>query len=179
MKPIVLFFIILLNTLSSYAQNCANENAKYEESSNALITNLRLLLYRSLPIYSINLQQEFGDTHHKKILKNIKSATTYNHFLKESESRSLWTPLLGVSHQFGHSITMHKTWFNHLLQPCDKDLKVDYLSGYILGKLGASAQECEETFTAMFKEWSLTERFNNNRRLNALIAGHFRASYNF
>jgi|SRR5690606_10738197 len=180
MKPITLFSIIFLSVFNSYAQNCAfsNGNTFNGENSDPIITNLTLLLYRSLPIYTVHKKDIF-DSHRKIITKNKKPAISYNKFLNEADTRNLWTPLLEVAHKFGHSVAVHSNWFHHLLQPWDKDLKVDYLSGYIFGKLGASIQDCEETFKVTVNKFPLRNHYNNDRRLNAVIAGYFRAVYNF
>jgi len=183
MKFLIVSFIIILSTVSSLAQNSPEMNAHsfYEKEIQQLTSNLTLLLYRNLSIYTLGINQYNTENVDCKTSISCKSTKpNVPRFVNNQEMGNVWLPLFKVAHETGHSIAKSNNWFTSLLQPWDKELRADYISGYVLGKLGASLQDLRETFKSTFDDTTAHEKDESSKnRLYVLTLGYSRALYNY
>lgn len=181
MKSIIVSLAFVFCIFSSYAEPCSynKKHISKEEKSNDLNRNLSTLLCRSLNFHSISTSNSLIGTPNGLTVSSKIKSKSYNPFLDTLYSRTIWVPLLKVSHDFSHLIIKNNRWFIDVLLPWDQDLKSDYLLGYIQGKLGASQNDIQVAFVSLFEEASLEKHSAMKRRLDALIAGHSRALYRY
>ena len=174
---------MILSSVSLHAQNSSEMNAHsyYEKEIQQLTSNLTLLLYRNLSIYTLGINQyNIENVNCKATIRCNSAKPNIPQFINNHEMGNVWLPLFKVAHETGHSILKSNNWFTHLLQPWDKELRADYISGYVLGKLGASLQDIREMFRSTFdNDPSHGKEQNSTNRLYALTLGYSRALYNY
>lgn len=102
---------------------------------------------------------------------------SYNQdFLNYLASNNSWAPVSVIAHEIGHHVNMHSSWYGSFQHPWTRELQADFVSGYVLFKLGASWQDATSAFNIMFS-WMGTESHPDTpRRIEALTQGYNRAA---
>jgi len=105
---------------------------------------------------------------------------TYNSdFMNYLANQNLWAPISVLAHEVGHHVNNDITWYGALEHPWTRELRADYISGYVLFKLGASLYDAQSAFRIMFS-WMGTESHPDTpKRMAALSQGYTRAANGF
>ncbi|MFH6994562.1 hypothetical protein [Flavobacterium sp. FlaQc-48] len=106
---------------------------------------------------------------------------TYNpNFLNYLYTNNQWAPISVLAHEVGHHFGMHSSWYGSFLHPWTKELQSDYISGYVLYKLGCpSIQDALSAMNLMFSYTGTASHPDSPKRMDALIQGYNRASQGF
>lgn len=130
----------------------------------------------NIPIYQSGVADAcaFGDANGNKLI-------TYNpDFLNFLNSNNQWAPISVLAHEVGHHYSMHSSWYGSFTHSWTKELQADYVSGYVLYKLGCpSIQDALSAMRLMFNYSGTASHPDTPKRMDALSQGYFRASQGF
>lgn len=105
---------------------------------------------------------------------------TYNrNFMNFLANRNQWAPISVLAHELGHHFNNDISWYGGFKHPWTKELQADYLSGYVLQKMGASLPNALAAFGIMFNWMGSLSHPNTPMRIDALKQGYFRAANGF
>lgn len=105
---------------------------------------------------------------------------TYNpQFLAFLYDNNSWAPVSVLAHEVGHHLFADPTWYGSFTHSWTKELRSDYVSGYVLYKLGASLFDAQSAFRVMFDWLGSTTHPDTPKRMAALEQGWRRAQMGF
>jgi pterin-4a-carbinolamine dehydratase len=106
---------------------------------------------------------------------------TYNsNFLNYLSANNQWAPISVLAHEVGHHYEMHTSWYGTFLHPWTRELQSDYISGYVLYKLGCpTIHDALSAMNLMFTYTGSASHPDSPKRMDALNQGYFRASQGF
>ena len=90
-----------------------------------------------------------------------------------------WAPVTVLAHEIGHHINYDISWYGSFKHPWSKELQADYVSGYVMQKLGVSLEDALSAFKTMFSWYGSYTHPDTPRRIDALSLGYLRASQGF
>ena len=105
---------------------------------------------------------------------------TYNNqFLNNLYQQNSWAPVSVLAHEVGHHYNADATWFGQFSHPWTRELRADFVSGYVLFKLGASLEDSQSAFRIIFSAVGSESHPDTPTRMQALAAGYLRAYQGF
>ncbi|MFD1604702.1 hypothetical protein ACFSJW_14925 [Flavobacterium artemisiae] len=106
---------------------------------------------------------------------------TYNaNFLGYLHQNNVWGPISVLAHEVGHHYSMHSSWYGSFMHPWTRELQADYVSGYVLYKLGCpSLDDAHAAFRLLFSYTGTNSHPDTPSRMDALAQGYIRASQGF
>ncbi len=105
---------------------------------------------------------------------------TYNvQFMNFLHSRSKWAPISVLAHEVGHHVSGDISWYGSFQHPWTKELRADYVSGYVLYKMGATLQQARSALYIMFNWMGSASHPDSPKRIAALTQGYIRAKQGF
>ncbi|MDO8316596.1 MAG: M48 family metalloprotease [Flavobacterium sp.] len=178
---IILFF--LLSTVSAYSQiyYCSYSGGSCDSgilppsplAQNVVFDICNTLSIPPIAIYESNVPDAcaYGDKFGNKII-------SYNaNFLNYLFNNNNWASISVLAHEVGHHYAMHSTWYGTFLHPWSKELQADYVSGYVLYKLGCpSIDNALSAMKLMFTYVGTNSHPDSPKRMDALAQGYIRAS---
>lgn len=109
-----------------------------------------------------------------------KPIITYNsQFMNYLASNNRWAPISVLAHEVGHHINNDISWYGQFKHSWTKELQADYVSGYVLFKMGASLENAKSAFYLMFSWMGTSSHPDTPRRIDALTQGYLRAAKGF
>lgn len=105
---------------------------------------------------------------------------TYNvQFMNYLASKNQWAPISVLAHEVGHHINSDISWYGQFKHSWTKELQADFVSGYVLYKMGASLENAKSAFYIMFSWMGSSSHPDTPRRIDALTQGYIRAANGF
>lgn len=105
---------------------------------------------------------------------------TYNqNFLNYLAQNNNWAPISVIAHEVGHHYNLDITVLGSFQHSWTKELEADFVSGYVLYKMGASLNDALSAFYVMFNWMGSASHPDTPRRIDALRQGYHRASLGF
>ncbi|MEZ4828314.1 MAG: hypothetical protein R3C61_18795 [Bacteroidia bacterium] len=98
-------------------------------------------------------------------------------FLEYLKSYNLWAPVSVLAHEVGHHYNRDVLWYGNFKHPWTKELQADFVSGYVMYKLGASLSDAQSAQRVSFDWMGSTSHPDSPRRLDALTAGYHHAMW--
>lgn len=90
-----------------------------------------------------------------------------------------WAPISVIAHEVGHHINLDITWYGAFSHPWTKELRADYVSGYVMMKLGASLNDALVASGTMIDYLGSVSHPDTPKRVEAIRQGYFRALNGF
>lgn len=184
MKKLLLIALLFNSMSASYAQSCAfsgsggcssNLARPTQYAINVVQSVCNILRVPSIPIYIAGIENACAS-----LGPNGEAIITYNPlFLGNLYQINQWAPISVLAHEVGHHINADITWYGSFQHPWSRELRADYVSGYVLFKLGASLSDAQSAFRSSFSLFGSPSHPDTPRRLDALTAGYQRAYQGF
>lgn len=76
-----------------------------------------------------------------------------------------------LAHEVGHHANRDSSWMGQFKHPWQRELGADFVSGLVLGRIGASLDEATRALRAMFSLFGDPGHPDTRRRLNAVTDG--------
>lgn len=182
MKTIILLLFMSLS-LSSHSQiycsysggGCANGLTNPTKYASDIVSNI---------CYNLNISyiNTYAGNVGNACASNYQGAPiiTYNsQFMNYLASKNQWAPISVLAHEVGHHINSDISWYGNFKHPWTKELQADFVSGYVLFKMGASLENAKSAFYVMFSWMGSTTHPDTPRRMDALTQGYLRAANGF
>lgn len=179
-------FLLFFLSCSSYSQifyctysggSCASGMQNPTALAQNITANIcNVLNIAPIPIYQSSVSDAcaFADIYGNKII-------TYNpNFLNYLYSNNQWAPISVIAHEVGHHYSGHSTWYGTFLHSWTRELQADFVSGYVLYKLGCpTAQDALSAMNVMFTYNGTSSHPDTPKRMDALVQGYVRASQGY
>jgi hypothetical protein len=183
MKKFLILALLLNAALICYGQGCAFSGGGLCDSNLADPTQYAVDVVQNIcnvlgtpyiPIYRANIPNACA-----LIGPQGTPIITYNPiFLGKLYEANVWAPISVLAHEVGHHIYQDPSWYGSFQHPWTKELRADYVSGYVMFKLGASLSDAQSAFSDSFSFGSPSHP-DTPRRLDAILAGYLRAYQGF
>jgi hypothetical protein len=181
-----LFIPIMLLTIHGYSQifycsysggACSSGLQPPSNLAVGVVANVcQTLVISQIPVFQGDVANAcaFADDLGNRII-------TYNpNFLNYLYTNNQWAPISVLAHEVGHHYAMHSSWYGTFMHPWTKELQSDYISGYVLFKLGCpTIQDALSAMNLMFTYTGSASHPDSPKRMDALIQGYIRASQGF
>nr|WP_321237216.1 hypothetical protein [uncultured Psychroserpens sp.] len=183
MKKIIIILIVLLFSITTYAQvycsysggGCANGLVNPTQ----YVTNVVSDICNRLNIQYINTYAGNVGNACASNYQGMPIITYSSQFMNYLASKNSWAPISVLAHEVGHHINNDISWYGSFKHPWSKELQADYVSGYVLYKMGASLNDATSAFQHMFSWMGTTTHPDTPRRIDALTQGYIRAANGF
>ena len=96
-------------------------------------------------------------------------------FLNQLSQLGKWAPFSVLAHEVGHHYHGDATFYGKFTHPWTKELRADFISGYVLAKMGATLEESTRALRSTFNLLGSHTHPDTPKRLEALSAGWRRA----
>lgn len=104
----------------------------------------------------------------------------YNeHFIGYLHMQNQWAPISVMAHEVGHHLNMDLSWYGSFRHPWSKELQADFVSGYVMAKMGCSLFDAQSAFRVMFTWMGTGSHPDTPRRMAALQQGYQRAQMGY
>lgn len=105
---------------------------------------------------------------------------TYNSgFMNYLASNNRWAPISVLAHEVGHHINSDISWYGQFKHSWTKELMADFVSGYVMFKLGASLNDAKSGLRVNFTWMGSSSHPDSPKRIAALTQGYLRAANGF
>jgi len=102
-------------------------------------------------------------------------AIIYNRsFMAWIDAQGSWAALSVMAHEVGHHVNHDSTWYGQFKHPWTKELQADFISGYVLARLGAPLEEAVRAQQAMCDLTGTLTHPDTPRRIDAIEQGWLR-----
>ncbi len=102
-------------------------------------------------------------------------AIVYNpDFMAWVDAQGPWAAISVMAHEVGHHANQDSSWYGQFKHPWTKELQADFVSGYVLARLGAPLEEAAKAQLAMFTLTSTPTHPDTPKRLDAIEQGWLR-----
>jgi len=183
MKNIIIILSVILVSFGVRSQDycsysggsCSNGLSNPTAYAGSVVNNIcNILNVKYIDTFSGNVGNACASKY------NGQPIITYNsEFLNFLASRNQWAPISVLAHEVGHHLNNDISWYGSFKHSWTKELQADYLSGYVLYKMGASYENAISALSLTFT-WMGTESHPDTpRRIDALAQGYIRASNGF
>ncbi len=147
-----------LSTPTKYASDlvyriCSTLNMQYIDTYAGNVGNACASNFRGFPIITYNSQ-----------------------FMNYLASKNQWAPISVLAHEVGHHINNDISWYGSFKHSWTRELMADYISGYVMYKMGASLKNAKSAFYIMFSWIGSASHPDTPRRMDALTRGYMRAA---
>lgn len=96
-------------------------------------------------------------------------------FLNYLASRNEWASISVLAHEVGHHVNQDISWYGSFKHPWTRELQADFVSGYVLCRMGASMADATSAFRITFSWMGTALHPDTPRRIDALRQGYYRA----
>jgi hypothetical protein len=183
MKKLVFIFGIILYSYAGNAQvycsysggGCANGLAYPTTYASNVVRNIcNTLQIPYIDTYAGNVGNACASNFQGRPI------ITYNReFMNYLASNNQWAPISVMAHEVGHHLNNDISWYGSFKHPWTKELQADFVSGYVLRKMGASLEDAKSAFYIMFSWMGTSSHPDTPKRIAALTQGYMRASYGY
>ena len=185
MKPIflTLFFIItFFYSLSAqyyctYAGgSCASNLTKATAFANRTVASIcDVLGIRHIPVY----QSSAGNACAFDL--DGRSYISYNpRFMEYLANHNEWAPIATMAHEVGHHYNQDaSSLLRRMEHSWTRELQADFISGYVMYKLGASLSDSQSAFYVLFTWFGSESHPDSPRRINAITQGYRTAALGY
>lgn len=176
--PIVFFCSITASAqvYCSYSGGgCANGLSQPTQYASNIVSNIcNILGVRYINTYAGNVGNACASNYQGYPI------ITYNRqFMNYLSSNNQWAPISVLAHEVGHHVNNDISWYGAFKHSWTKELQADYVSGYVMYKMGASLENAKSAFYIMFDWMGSMSHPDTPRRIDALTAGYYRARNGF
>jgi len=185
MKKLLLLFVLLFHgIITCFAQGCAYSGAggcssNLQHPTHYAISIVQSVCYQLQTSY-INIYKANIENACASFASNGAPIITYNpDFMEYLAQNNAWAPISVVAHEVGHHISADLSWYGQLQHPWSRELRADFISGYVMFKLGASLSDAQSAFRVMFDWLGSSSHPDTPKRIDALNAGYYRASLGY
>lgn len=141
---------------------------------NIVSSTCKILNIPNIPVYSGQVENACASMIYGR------PAITYGaDFMNYLESRNPWAPVSVLAHEVGHHLNMDISWYGQFQHPWSKELKADFVSGYVLAKMGCTLQNAQAAFSINVNWIGTQSHPDTPRRMLALAQGYQRALNGF
>ncbi|NHE58977.1 M48 family metalloprotease [Cyclobacterium plantarum] len=100
----------------------------------------------------------------------------YNeHFMGYLQLHNQCAPISVMAHEVGHHLNMDLSWYGSFKHPWTRELQADFVSGYVLAKMGCSLYDAQSAFRVMFAWMGSASHPDTPRRMAAMQQGYQQA----
>lgn len=178
MKTKQLFAILVFSSLSlssieaqvycSYSGgSCANGLTNPSNYASSLVSRICSILGVSyIETYAGNVGNACASSYYGRPI------ITYNRgFMNYLASNNSWAPISILAHEVGHHISGDISFYGSFQHPWTKELRADFVSGYVLYKMGASLYDATSALRLTFSWMGSSSHPDSPRRIDALTQG--------
>ncbi len=176
---IVFLFLVLDNQAQIYCSysggGCANGlTPPTQYASNVVSSICNTLGINYISTYAGNVGNACASNY------NGTPIITYNvQFMNYLYSHNEWAPISVMAHEVGHHLNGDASWYGAFQHSWTKELRADFVSGYVLYHMGATLNQSKSAFYVMFDWMGSSSHPDTPRRIAALTQGFIRASNGF
>ena len=178
MKKVFLNIFLMFSCAFCFGQyctysggSCANGLANPTNYATKIVSDIcRTLNIPYINTYQGNLQNACA------FELNGSPTIAYNaNFLNYLSNHNTWAPVSVLAHEVGHHFYKDSSWYGAFEHSWTKELRADYISGYVLFKMGCSLENAKSTFYIMFDWMGSRTHPDTPRRIAALTLGYLKA----
>lgn len=169
-------FLSNAQTYCSYSGGaCANGLAQPKPyATNVVASICRVLKVAYIETYAGDVGNACASSYYGRPI------ITYNpSFLNYLANKNEWAAISVLAHEVGHHINNDVSWYGSFKHSWTKELQADFISGYVLYKMGASLSDARFALSLMFSWMGSESHPDSPRRLAALTQGYNRAAMGY